>query len=367
MTSRSFSAARRRLIAAGAAASLLPGVSVSQQAASNARGRYAVGRALLGVTPGTVRPTVPASVDISDRGENTIQCPQGPYTAKRPAEIAAQLWYPARIETGDVGVPVEQNLAGGPFPLILYAHAKRRWLTCPEHIPEPLPAWYTDYGQDFQRADRLLSQLASHGFVVAAPDLGWLVETFETGDWDGVGGLPRARIMLALHEHLAAKAKLWRIDMSRIGLVGHSTGGGACLALLDRLKNVRFTGLIAPGGDEKWLANAARSPATLVILATLELQLVHDPVKYIYEVAPRPRVLVRIEGANHLGFTDLCSADNRVCMDGDPPGLIDRMRQQDIAARYVSAMARAYLYKDGGAAELLATRNDPAVRVIAET
>lgn len=331
------------------------------------RGPYPVGRALLGVTPGTERPGMPPSVDISSRGENTIQCPQGPYSATRPPDIGAQLWYPARVETSDVGVPVEQNLARGPFPLILYAHAKRRWLTCPEHIPEPLPTWYSDYSDDFRRADRLLSQLASHGFVVAAPDLGWLVETFETGDWEGPGGLPRSRIMLALHQHLAKKARLWRLDIRRLGLVGHSTGGGACLALLDRLPEVKFVGLIAPGGDEKWLANATKSPATLVILATLELQLVHDPMKYIYEVAPRPRVLVRIEGANHLGFTDLCSEDNRVCMDGDPPGLIDRMRQQDIAARYVSAMARAYLYRDGGAAELLATRNDPAVRVIAET
>lgn len=352
MTSKRFSAARRRFLAAGAAAGLLPAVSVSQQAASPKR--YAVGRALLGVTPGTRRPPTPAGIDVSARGENQISCKNGPVSAKRPPDIAAQIWYPSRQEHSVMETPIPESVApGGPYPLILYAHAKRRWLTCPEHVHELLPSSYSDYSHDYRRVDKVLSHLASYGFVVAAPDLGWLVETFETGDWQGVGGLPRGRILLALHDYLSANAGPWRIDPTRIGLVGHSTGGAAVLPLLEVMKGVKFVGLLAPGGTEAILAKARLSPATMVIVSSLDLQLVHDPVEYVYKPAPNPKVLVRLEGANHLGFTDLCTEDNKVCMDGEPPASIDRAKQQELAATYLSAMARLYLLGDRTALGIL--------------
>jgi predicted dienelactone hydrolase len=341
MTSKRFCASRRRLLvagtAAGAAVGLFPGVSFAQQTLSPLqRGPHPVGRALLGVTPGTQRLPLPAMIDLSTRGENTVQCKNGPLSARRPAEIAAQLWYPAKEESRDFS---RELAIARPAPLILYAHAKRRWLTCPEHIPEPLPSAFSDYSLDFQRTDRMLSHLASHGFVVAAPDLGWLAETFELGDWEGVGGLPRARILKEVFDYLKPRPG---IDTRRIGLVGHSTGGAAVLALQEQLPATRFIGLIAPGGEETILKKAAQSPATLVIVSTLDLQLVRDPV-LVYRDARDPKVLVRIDGANHLGFTDLCSEDNKVCIDGDPPGLIDRNRQQDLAAGYLAAMATRYL------------------------
>jgi predicted dienelactone hydrolase len=320
---------------------LFPGLAFSQR-----RDSYPVGRALLGVTPGTARPPTPAGINISDRAENTITCKNGPVTARRPDEIAGQLWYPARKEAHDAGTPIGENLAQGSFPLILYAHAKRRWLTCPEHVHQLLPSAYADYSHDFRRADRILSKLASYGFVVAAPDLGWLVETFELGDWENPAGLPRAKILRELHGYLAHKAREWRIDLDRIGLIGHSTGGAAVLSLTEVLPGVKFVGLIAPGGSEHVLAKVRGSPATMVIVSTLDVQLVHDPVDWVYRPAPEPKVLVRLDGANHLGFTDLCTEDNKVCMDGEPPALIDRMTQQDLAATYLSAMARRFLHGD---------------------
>jgi len=327
--------------AAGAAVGLFPAVSFPQKPVSPLqRGPHPVGRALLGVTPGTQRPAMPAEADLSDRSENTIQCKNGPLAAKRPDSIAAQLWYPAREESQDFSRNIPRHSGRGPYPLILYAHAKRRWLTCPEHIPDPLDGELADYSRDFRRADRMLSHIASHGFVVAAPDLGWLAETFEVGDWQ-VDGLPRTRILRTLHEYLASRAGAWHLDMERIGLVGHSTGGAAVLALQEFVPP-KFIGLIAPGGDERILAKVAKSPATLVIVSSLDLQLVRDP-ELVYRDAPEPKVLVRLEGANHLGFTDLCSEDNQKCMDGEPPALMDRNHQQDIAAAYLSAMARLHL------------------------
>ena len=66
-----------------------------------------------------------------------------------------------------------------------------------------------------------------------------------------------------------------------------------------------------------------------------------------------PKVLVRLDGANHLGFTDLCTEDNKVCMDGEPPAQMDRAKQQDLAATYLSAMARMFLLGDRSALAIL--------------
>jgi len=304
---------------------------------------------------------MPEGIDISDRGENQISCKNGPVFARRPPDISGQVWYPARQESQDMGQEIPGAVAQGTFPLILYAHAKRRWLSCPEHVHERLPSSYADYSHDFRRADRLLSHLASHGFVVVAPDLGWLVETFEVGDWGNVGGLPRARILRAVHDYVSRNAAAWRVDVQRVGLIGHSTGGAAVLSLPEVLKGVKFVGLIAPGGTEAVLAKARKSPATMVIVSSLDIQLVHDPVEYVYKPAPNPKVLVRLEGANHLGFTDLCTEDNKVCMDGEPPAQMDRAKQQDLAATYLSAMARVFLLNDRSALAILREGTEAAL------
>lgn len=338
---------RRDFLLAASAMSLLPaGAAAQPRGAPLARGPYRVGRALLGVTPATAQPAMPAAVEISHRPGNAIHCANGMLSAERPGRIAAALHYPAREDSTDVERPIADWIdRSRRHPLVLYAHAKRRWLTCPEHVPPGLDSSLSDPGQDFRRAERLLSHIASHGFVVAAPDLGWLVETFEEGDWDGVGGLPRARILVALHAALAEHAGGWfggALDLGRIALVGHSTGAAACLAANERLKGVRALGLIAPGVDDALRPKARRSPATLVIASSLDLQLARDPA-LVYREARRPKLMVRLEGANHLGFTELCTDDNRACIDGEPPASIARAVQQDVAASYLAVFLRHYL------------------------
>ena len=305
-----------------------------------------MGRALLGVTPGTSQPAMPQTVEIA-HSANATQCRNGMLSTQRPGRIAAAVYYPAQQDSTDVKRPIDGSISrGARHPLLLYAHGKRRWLTCPEHVPPGLDSALSDPGQDFRRVDRLLSHVASHGFVVAAPDLGWLVETYEEGGWDGVGGLPRARILVALHAALAERAQAWfggRLDLERLGLIGHSTGALACLAALERLGQVKALGLLAPAAKDEF--PAYRSPATLIVTSSIDLQLVRDPAD-LYRAAPPPKVMVSLEGANHLGFTELCTEDNRTCIDGDPPGLIKRDLQQDVAAAYLAAMMRLQLSGD---------------------
>jgi hypothetical protein len=45
-----------------------------------------------------------------------------------------------------------------------------------------------------------------------------------------------------------------------------------------------------------------------------------------------------IPGANHFGYTDICSTDNQVCATEDNPGGISRLAQQVTAAAYLTAL-----------------------------
>jgi len=85
--------------------------------------------------------------------------------------------------------------------------------------------------------------------------------------------------------------------------------------------------------------------ATLVILGSRDTEQGVRP-EVMFRQSRRPRILVRLGGANHLGYTDPCSADNRVCADRDAAGGIARGIQQDAAAAFLIAAARLFLLED---------------------
>ena len=321
---------RRRFMATAAALGLAGTAGLrAQPRAVLARGPHRVERAILGVAPGTTRLPVPREVPFDPR---LMGCRNGLSQAVRPDTVAAAVYYPA---------------SPGRFPLILYAHAKRTQLHCPEDVPPRLRRAFADYTQDYLRAGRILSHLASHGFVVAAPDLGWLLPMLEAGAWDAPPSLARSRLLVALHEHLVSHPAWFggRADPRRLALFGHSTGAAACMSARQRLPQARLLGLLAPAAFDIPPKTPSPPPVTLVIDGTRDTSQGVRP-EVVYDHSPRPRVLVTLQGANHLGYTDLCSPDNRVCADRDTPGDIARDAQQDAAAALLAAAARLWLLGD---------------------
>lgn len=319
--------------------------SLGREASPLERGPHRVARALLGLSPGTTRLPVPEEVPFSSQ---LLRCSAGHSQVVRPDGISAAVYFP---------------LAAGRFPLILYAHGKRTRLYCPEDLPPGLDRSLADHTRDYLRTGRILSHLASHGFVVAAPDLGWLMHMYEGGAWDAPPSLARSRLLVALHQHLAAHPAWFggRADPLRLALFGHSTGGAACLTARQKLAHARLLGLLAPAAFDFPVATPDPPPATLVIAGSRDTEQGVRP-DLVYERAPRPRALVVLRGANHLGYTGLCSADNRACADLDAPGEIAREAQQDAAAAYLAAAARLYLRGDEAMRPYLEGRRDIGAR-----
>lgn len=294
-------------------------------------GPYRVERAILGVAAGTTRVVVPEEVPFSSQ---LMRCRSGVSQVVRPDGIAAAVYHPS---------------APGRYPLILYAHAKRTRLYCPGDLPAVLERSYADHTRDFLRGRRLHAHIASHGFVVVVPDLGWLMHMFEGGAWDAPPSLARSRLLVALYEHLERHPQWFggRIDAGRLALFGHSTGGSACMSVRQRLPHARLLGLVAPAAFDFAPRTPEPPPLTVVIAGTRDTSQGVRP-DLVFEHSPRPRVLVTLHGANHLGYTELCSPSNRVCADLDTPGQIPRDVQQDAAAAYLTAAARFVLLGETG-------------------
>jgi dienelactone hydrolase len=349
---------RRRFLGAAGACAVLHGCSWSPVTSAPSgsplrRGRYAVGRARLGITPGTFRPPMPEHVQLTDHPDNTESCATEIVQVRRPSAIDAMVWYPARRESSDIARPIRDALNPRQrYPLILYAHAKRKKITCTELVPDGLDPDLAYYSLDYTRVDDMLSHIASWGFVIVAPDLGWLLALIESGSVEDIDNrdqphvFPRARILIALHDALLEKSNAWfsdGVNPERLGLFGHSNGATACLGASTRLANTRILGLLAPALED--LAAAQNGHPALVIGGTNDTNEGANP-DAVYTRLTGQKFLVKIGGANHLGYTDLCSADNRVCMDQDPAGDIPREVQQETAAAYLTAAARAFLYDD---------------------
>jgi dienelactone hydrolase len=292
---------------------------------------------------------VPDEVPFSSQ---LMRCARTVSQVVRPDSITAAVYYPA---------------AQGSFPLILYAHAKRTRLYCPEHIPQGLDRAYFDHTQDFLRGARIHAHLASHGFVVVVPDLGWLMHMYEGGAWDAPPSLARSRLLVALHEHLARHPQWFggRADPRRLALFGHSTGGSACMTARQRLPHARLLGLLAPAAFDAAVHMPDPPPVTVVIAGDRDTSQGVRP-DLVYEHSRRPRALVVLRGANHLGYTELCRPDNRVCADLDTPGEIARDAQQDAAAAYLTAAARYVLLGDEDMRPYLEGRRQLGVRVATE-
>ena len=167
--------------------------------------------------------------------------------------------------------------ADGPFPLILFSHG---------------------LGGFRQQSSFLTTHLASWGFVVAAPEhaernLATVLSNGELRD-DAVPQLRRAL------NALEANASL--VDAARIGLMGHSAGGGAIAALVDAEDFdargwVSLASIAAPSSEVSGLVLGGESDRIAVpetVARTFD-DIEHDDKRYI-----------SIADAGHLAFSDIC-------------------------------------------------------------
>lgn len=280
-------------------------------------------------------------------------CPDGSPVRplKLPDRILAAVYYPQHppnVRDHRVSGPNPLNLPLGPFPVLLYAHAVR---FLPGACAGPYPP-----DRDFRTAHRMLKHVVTNGCVAVAPDLSWvppdlgsavsLEEAFDL----------RAQVLLAYFQYLVGlNVSLFarQLDLTRVFLVGHSTGAGACATAGRWLGSVSSFHALAYGFLAPYFRHLSVPPGVdtnvrnlLVIGGGEDTASTTDPADSFAAAGP-PKTLVTVPGANHFGYTHLCELDN-TCHPSvlGTAGTIPREGQQMTAAAYLAALLRWHAFAD---------------------
>ncbi len=242
-------------------------------APSSARGPFAVGLRVL---------------RLVDRSR-TIVLPDG---TREPRTLVTYVRYPA------LGNPAQTDLrnapvasTGGPFPLVVFGHGFA--LT---------PASY----------QRLLQSWARAGYVVAAPLFPLENATARGGpDESDLTNQPAdmsfviSSLLAASNAQAGPLARL--VDASEVAVAGHSDGGDTALATAydPTYRDKRVTAAVVLSGAE--IPGGAPfefplgGPPLLATQGTTDTINPPGATYQFYEAAHRPKFLLRLPGAEHLG------------------------------------------------------------------
>lgn len=219
-------------------------------------------------------------------------------------------------------IPARRDVAAAgdkPFPLILFSHGAG--------------GWRGGHGV-------LLSGIASWGFVVASTDYVeyGFVSQFSGGARPAMAGRPtvnaavKATIdLMAAEDKLAGGRFTGVIDLSRIGAVGHSAGGGTMFGQLDDRRIGAIVG---------WAPVPPKGPVTshtptMIIAGAKDSAIPVTAVSSAYETLQAPKRLIVLGNVGHNAFSDTClairSGNDLVGLAkqlgiGIPQGLLDLAR-----------------------------------------
>lgn len=276
----------------------------------------------------TSRPT-PAHAD--DPGADTRQLP-------------TTVWYPAdNSALGGVLGP-RAVAEGGPFPLVIYAHG---------------------FNLNSDAGQYLGEHLASHGFIVAAPDFPLSQQNAPGGPtFDDLVNQPGdlSFVIDAMLEAHAGSEGLFSgaIDAARIAVVGYSLGGSTAMLLGHHptLADQRISAIVSLAGIHAMLSPAFfrfRPLPALVMHGDLDAIVPYAPNAQTALSAGRPDVhLVSIRKGTHVGFASLplepvvVGVGGLIAPQGSDPNNVDGLgcgTVQDLIPR-----DNAYLTMLGGAA-----------------
>jgi hypothetical protein len=312
-------------------------------------------------------------------------------TVFRPCEDTyrnARVYYPSWAPGPNTQIAYSCQ---GTFPVVVYAHGLSRderdicegWIN-----PGP-------FSDDYKQAGGILSQLAASGIIAVSVSWG------EAGSGATVVG----KVMIDTIAYLRNKNQeqgSWlqgMVDLTRVGLSGHSTGGAGAVDAAFHYNQgnycpehgtldvqIKGLGLVAPAWP--WYAgNSAVNIPKLLIHGTREhcRQVGLAPLEYYCE-SSAPKHLVYITGANHFGYTDGICLDPEVpapsqnCIpdrydidasqylptsvgednDSQVGGVTEKEAhtlQQRAAANYLEAFFSYYLKDDAGALDYLVQKD----------
>lgn len=316
-----------------------------------------------------------------------------PDEAGEPRMLRVEVWYPATAAAGelprdeydllDEAPPdVAATLTGVSTTSIAQAAARDAEPRL-ELAPYPLVVFsHGNGGLRFQNFS-IAAHLASHGFMVVAPD--------HTGDttWEAIGsGLGVGEVLQSFPERegdlpFVAEATVettgplaGMADPERWAIMGHSFGGSMSLALTEANAGVepdsrfRVAVPMTPAASLLPLFGYAPSRSrvpTLILAAKRDgtLSFENEQLR-AYEEIPTPKAMAAVIEAGHFSYTDLCRPElqelaqalgedvGNILSDGCGSDFIDPTRMLDIQRWLITSFLDGHLRESSQGMQALA-------------
>jgi predicted dienelactone hydrolase len=254
-----------------------------------------------------------------------------------------ELWYPAdeRHRGKDLTRSTNDKYELMPgMPGLAAARQQAVRDAAPHGQAGPLVVFSHGFGSHRRQSTFLCTHLASHGYLVAAPDhLGNTVR--DVGQLImgavGAGRVPK------LYEAMPAVVEARPLDLSAVvdqitsrsvdgvpaleidpsvGVVGHSFGGWTALVAAGRDPRVGACVALAPAGGKSTIPGrglrqivereCTRQVATLVVAAELDSLLPLSGVRELVALLPEPTRLLVLRRADHMHFCDYPKATHEM-------------------------------------------------------
>lgn len=227
--------------------------------------------------------------------------------------FSAVVYYPALSEGS--GAPI--NYTDGPYPIIAFGHGF---------------AMQTSYYQS------LFKHLASHGFVVIAPQ------------FPDVSHLQLAYDLIYCLNYIKSQNSNSQsmfynlLNIEKCGLSGHSMGGGASLLASSIDSTIIVVAPLAAAETNPSAINSMSKIKSVVYLISAQSDGITPPSTNqipMYNNSNPIKAIPIIKGANHTKFMD-----TRIWDWTDLRGYLSAAEQLRITRRYLTSIFKLFLYED---------------------
>lgn len=309
------------------------------------------------------------------------------FTDARGVELTVEIWYPALPETDAAPSDYGQ--------LSLARNAYRDAAPDLRDEPFPLVAFSHGYGGIRYQSTFLTEHLASHGFVVVAPDHPHNTLFDLDADLTDQVALARPGDITAAVDEVARLAVddprfAELVDAAQFAMVGHSFGGWTTLAVSGGLVDLdattahceeeptascRFLDLsgspdtsstqpdprvatmvsLAPGGAYTFAAGSLHSaPSPMVIGGGLDGDMPYDTeIRPAFDALGPGATMVTYARSGHWAFTDLCDLlDVLEDCQGEPEGYMEPLAIQQLTNTLVTAHLQRHLLATSAATDV---------------
>jgi pimeloyl-ACP methyl ester carboxylesterase len=192
---------------------------------------------------------------------------------------------PAATDTAATGDP------NNAFPVLLFSHG---------------------YGSYPEQSSFLTDHLATWGFVIAAPDhrsrdLGAVLSnTVTTVGGPDLVDLDNMLSFLHVENNDPSSVLYGGLDFSKVGVFGHSAGGGTAVTMAASNPAIRTYVALAPAAG---VLPSTAKPG-LVMYGSSDTVVSPSSVQQLYSGLPAPKRLIVITATGHNVFDDICEIHN---------------------------------------------------------